>query len=482
MFELWGSLMSLIHFFCLLILMLNMATGWGQDNRPIEQPNVVVIYVDDMGYGDLGCYGHPVHKTPHLDQLAKEGARLTSFYVAQAVCSASRAALLTGCYPNRIGILGALGPKSNNGISDGELTLAQMLKAQGYQTACFGKWHLGHHPQFLPTRHGFDVYYGLPYSNDMWPRHPNAKAGYPDLPLIEGEKTIALNPDQTRLTTDLTNRAVAYIKEHHQSPFFVYLAHPMPHVPLHVSQERAGKSTGGLYGDVIEEIDWSVGQIARVLNELQLERKTLVLFASDNGPWLSYGNHGGSAGGFREGKGTSFEGGMRVPCIARWPGKIPAGIVSYEPCMTIDILPTIAHLAGAKLPTHRIDGMNIWPLFSQSGAKSPHEALYFYWNRELQGVRSGPWKLHLPHSYSSLKAAPGQDGKPGPYEQKQLPLSLFHLEKDPAETTNLAAQEPEQVAKLMKLADVARSDLGDSLTKQEGGGIREPGRVKAGSP
>ena len=214
-----------------------------------------------------------------------------------------------------------LGPKTNNGIHENERTIAELVKSKGYQTACFGKWHLGHHPHFLPSRHGFDVYYGLPYSNDMWPRHPNPKAGYPDLPLIDGDKTIALNPDQTRLTTDYTNRAVSFIQQHHKSPFFIYLTHSMPHVPLHVSKERAGKSAGGLYGDVIEEIDWSVGRLLNTLSELKLVDKTLVLFSSDNGPWLSYGNHAGSSAGFREGKGTTFEGGVRVPCIARWPGK-----------------------------------------------------------------------------------------------------------------------------------------------------------------
>lgn len=441
-----------------------------------DRPNVILIFCDDMGYGDLGCYGNVRHRTPNIDRLAAEGVKLTGFYTAQAVCSASRAALMTGCYPNRIGILGALGPKATHGISNEETTIAELLRGQGYRTACFGKWHLGHHQRFLPMQHGFDTYYGLPYSNDMWPGHPNPKADYPKLPLIDGNQTIAQNPDQTRLTTDYTLRAVQFIKEAHASPFFLYLPHSMPHVPLHVSKERSGKSAAGLYGDVIEEIDWSVGQILQTLKQLNLDNKTLVIFTSDNGPWLSYGNHGGSATGLREGKGTSFDGGVRVPCLVRWPGTIPPGLVCSEPAMTIDMLPTLAHLSQAKLPKLKIDGMNIWTLLTQPSAKSPHDALYFYWGKDLHAVRCGKWKLHLPHPYQSLKAAPGKDGKPGPYEQKQLPLSLFDLQSDPAETSNLADANPEQVKLMMSHVAKARSDLGDGLVKQEATGARPAGR------
>ena len=464
----------------LCMLFFAQSCSFGQETKVPGRPNIIMIYVDDMGYGDLGCYGHPVHRTPHLDQLAREGARFTDFYVAQAVCSASRAALLTGCYPNRIGILGALGPKAEHGISDKEVTLAQLLKSQNYHTAIFGKWHLGHLPAFLPTRHGFDEYYGLPYSNDMWPKHPTAGKNYPDLPLIEGEKTIALNPDQTRLTTDLTTRTVDFINRFQKESFFVYLAHPMPHVPLHVSKERAGKSAGGLYGDVIEGnrlVSWAKFSTQH-LQRTGLSNKTLVLFASDNGPWLSYGNHGGSSGGLREGKGTTFEGGQREPFIARWPGVIPAGLVCHQPCMTIDILPTIAQITGAKLPDHKIDGTSILSLLTTPDAPSPHEVLYYYWNRELQAVRSGPWKLHLPHAFTSLKTVPGKDGTPGAYEQQKLPLSLFNLERDPEEKANLADKEQTEVSRLMKYVNQARQDLGDSLLKQNGGGLREPGRLK----
>ncbi|HQU47407.1 MAG: arylsulfatase, partial [Planctomycetia bacterium 21-64-5] len=416
-------------------------------------PNIVLVFADDLGYGDLGCYGAQGYRTPNLDRLAKEGVRFTDFYVAQAVCSASRAALLTGCYSNRVGILGALGPKDRHGINDDETTLAELLKGRGYATAIFGKWHLGHHPQFLPTRHGFDEYFGLPYSNDMWPKHPETRA-FPDLPLIEGEKPIELNPDQSQLTTWYAEHAVRFIERHRERPFFVYLAHNMPHVPLFVSDKFRGKTPRGLFGDVIEEIDWSVGRVLETLARLKLDERTLVIFTSDNGPWLSYGDHAGSAGPLREGKGTSFDGGVREPCLMRWPGKIPAGTVCHEPAMTIDLLPTLARLAGASVPDDRIiDGLDIWPLIStQPGAKSPHDALYFYWGGELQGVRSGRWKLHLPHAYRSLAAGGGHGGLPSKYEQRRIELSLFDLESDPGETKNVAAEHPDEVRRLKSLA------------------------------
>ncbi len=321
-------------------------------------PNVVLIFCDDMAYADVGCYGARGYKTPNIDQLARQGVRFTDFYVAQAVCSASRAALLTGCYPNRIGIQGALGPQSKTGIHSNEVTIAELLKQRGYATAIYGKWHLGHQPQFLPPRHGFDDYFGLPYSNDMWPHHPTSKTNYPPLPLIEGEQTVQLMPDQTQLTTWYTERAVGFIERNKDHPFFLYVPHAMPHVPLFVSEKFRGKSKRGLFGDVIQEIDWSVGQILAALKQQRLDENTLVIFTSDNGPWLSYGDHAGSAGRLREGKGTTFEGGVRVPFIARWPGKIPAASVCREPAMTIDLLPTLAKAAGAELPPHPIDGLD----------------------------------------------------------------------------------------------------------------------------
>ena len=295
-------------------------------------PNVVLIYADDLGYADLGCYGAKGWTTPNLDQLAKDGVRFTDFHVSQPVCSASRTSLLTGCYANRLGIHGALGPKATHGIADSETTLGELFKSKGYATGMAGKWHLGHHEKFLPTKHGFDSYLGLPYSNDMWPHHPE-KVQFPPLPLIDGTKVV--NADvtaefQPKLTTLYTERAVQFIGDNKAKPFFLYLAHSMPHVPLFVSDKFKGKSAQGLYGDVIQEVDWSVGEVLAALKKHGLEDNTLVIFTSDNGPWLSYGNHAGTKGPLREGKGSVWEGGVRVPCVARWPGKIPAGSVQTD--------------------------------------------------------------------------------------------------------------------------------------------------------
>jgi arylsulfatase A-like enzyme len=440
-------------------------------------PNIVIVYADDLGYADIGCFGAKGYATPNIDRLAAAGVRFTDFYVAQAVCSASRTALLTGCYPNRIGILGALGPNARHGIHADEWTIAEVLKTRGYATAIYGKWHLGHHEQFLPTQHGFDDYFGLPYSNDMWPWHPTAK--FPDLPLVAGTRTIELNPDQTQLTTWYTERAVRFIEANRERPFFLYVPHAMPHVPLFVSDNFSGRTERGLFGDVIAEIDWSVGQLLATLDRHGLTENTLVVFTSDNGPWLSYGNHAGSAGPLREGKGTSFDGGVRVPCVMRWPGKIPAGSVCREPAMTIDILPTLARAAAAELKlNHAIDGRDITPLLTDPArAKTPHDALYFYWGQELQAVRSGKWKLHFPHNYRSLAGAPGADGKPGPYADRMIELSLFDLESDIGESRNIADQHSEVVERLKQLADRARDDLGDSATKREGKGVRAPGKI-----
>jgi arylsulfatase A-like enzyme len=437
-------------------------------------PNVVLILADDLAYADLGCYGAIGYQTPNLDRLAREGVKFTDFYAAQAVCSASRAALLTGCYPNRVGILGALGPHAGFGISPKETTLAEALKSRGYATAIFGKWHLGDAPEFLPTRHGFDEYFGLPYSNDMWPKHPEAPDAYPDLPLIEGDRVVARNPDQRQLTTWYTEHAVDFIERNASRPFFLYLPHSMPHVPLHVSDKFAGRTERGLFGDVIEEIDWSVGRVLDALHRHDLDGRTLVIFTSDNGPWLSYGDHAGSAGPFREGKGTSFDGGQREPCLMRWPGVIPAGSVCREPAMTIDLLPTLARLAGADVPGG-IDGRDIAPLLrGEPGARSPHEALYFYWDRGLQAVRSGRWKLHFPHDYRHLDV-PGSGGRPGRYANRHLDAALFDLEDDPGETRDVSAEHPEVVRRLEALAEEARRDLGDSATGREGAGVRPPG-------
>jgi len=449
------------------------ASGWAAE-RP---PNVVLVYADDLGYGDIGAYGAKAIRTPHIDRLATEGVRFTDFYVAQAVCSASRAALLTGTYPNRIGILGALFPTSTNGIADGETTLAEVLKARGYATAIYGKWHLGHLPPFLPTRHGFDDYLGLPYSNDMWPSHPE-RMQFPPLPLYSGDAVLTVNPDQAQLTGEYGRRAVAFIERNRERPFFVYLAHTMPHVPIFASDRFRGRSRQGLYGDVVEEIDDSVGQVAAALRRLGLERETLVFFASDNGPWLSYGDHAGSAGPLREGKGTAFEGGVRVPFVARWPGRIPAGTIVREPAMTIDVLPTIARLVGAPLPDRPIDGLDISPLLlGEAGARSPHDALLFYYGTELRAVRGGRFKLVLPHRSQTLDGPAGSGGRPGKYRQAEVPLALYDLGADVGETTDVASAHPDVVKRLLEAAEKAREDLGDSLTGRTGRGLREPGRV-----
>ncbi|MFO0960827.1 MAG: sulfatase [Isosphaeraceae bacterium] len=443
-----------------------------------DRPNVVIIYADDLGYADIGPFGGK--GTPNLDRMAAEGIKFTDFYVAQAVCSASRTALLTGCYPNRLGILGALGPKTKIGIADGETTLAEVLQDRGYACAAVGKWHLGRQPRFLPTRHGFHRYFGLPYSNDMWPGHPTNPKDYPDLPLIEDEEILETNPDQHQLTARYTEKAVAFINRHPDRPFFLYLAHSMPHVPLFASPKFEGKTGRGLYADVIAEIDDSVGQVLAALQQHNLDEKTLVIFASDNGPWLSYGDHGGSSGPLREGKGTTFEGGVRVPFLARWVGKIPAGAVCREPAMTIDILPTLAKWVDAPLPDRPIDGRDIGPmLLGKADARSPHEALFFYWDRGLEAVRSGDWKLHFPHPYRSMEGqAPGSGGKPSPYLTARVGRVLYNLRDDPGERTDRSAEHPEVVARLESLADGIRGELGDSLTGVNGRGVREPGRVE----
>ncbi len=453
--------------------------------------NVVIIYTDDQGYADVGSFGAQGLTTPNLDQLAREGRRFTDFHVSQPICTASRASLLTGCYPNRIGFQGALGPHSKIGINENELTLAQMFKNQGYATGMMGKWHLGDAPQFLPTKRGFDQYYGIPYSHDMWTRHPETPGAYPSLPLIENGKIINpdLHPDDlTHLTKDYTERAVSFIDANKDKPFFLYLAHNMPHVPLFASAQFKGHSKRGIYGDVIEEIDWSVGQVMDALKRNHLDENTLVIFASDNGPWLSYGTHAGSALPLREGKHTNWEGGTRVPCIMRWPGQIPAGTTSDDMLMNLDLFPTLAKKLGLTMSKNRIDGLDVWPIISgEKGAVNPHEAYYFYYgNNELQAVMSGDgrWKLQLPHTYFTLNGRAGRDdGKPVAYDKGTIERAeLYDLKADIGETKDVSDKYPEIVARLQKDAETARADLGDSLTKRTGSGKREPGRIATTDP
>ena len=420
-----------------------------------DKPNFVIIFTDDQGYADVGCYGAKGFSTPNLDRMAAEGMKFTDFYSAAAICSPSRAALLTGCYPPRVSIPKVLFPRDNVGLNTDEVTIADVLKARGYATACIGKWHLGHLPQFLPTRHGFDCYFGIPYSNDMWPQ--NSKR-FPPLPLIENEKAIEFNPDQSLLTKRYTEKAVEFIKKNKDRPFLVYLPHTMPHIPLFVSEAFDGKSERGLYGDVIEEIDWSVGEILKTLKELGLDEKTLVIFTSDNGPWLSKGEHGGSALPLRNGKFSTYEGGMRVPCIMRWPGKISAGSVCSEIAATIDFLPTLAKLAGVGPPTDRIiDGKDISGLMTEAGAKSPHEAFFYYSVLKLNAVRSGKWKLV--------------------FEHKNSPMALYNLQEDIGEQHDVSSQYPDVVGRLTSLAEKMREDIGDSAKGIKGKNVRPVGQA-----
>ncbi len=424
-----------------------------ESKRP---PNFVVILIDDLGYQDLGCFGASLIKTPCLDQMAAEGAKFTSFY-AQTVCSPSRAALLTGCYPNRVGFPRVLFPQDKIGISADETLLPQVLKTRGYVTACIGKWHLGHLPPFLPTRHGFDYFYGLPYSNDM----EVTKRGDPPLPLMRNEEIIEQPAVQDTLTQRYTQEATAFIREHKDQPFFLYLPHTMVHVPLHVSDAFRGKSAQGLYGDAVQEIDWSVGEVLKTLKESGLDDNTLVLFTSDNGPWLTQHENGGAARPFRDGKGTTYEGGLREPTILRWPGRIPAGTTCPQMAATMDLLPTFATLAGAEKPKDRvIDGYDIRALlWHPDTAQSPRNTMFYYRNEELQAVREGKWKLHL-----AL--------------QKRPDVELYDLDADIGESKNVAAEHPDIVKHLNALADQVRADLGDSNTGTKGAGCRPAGKIE----
>jgi arylsulfatase len=437
-------------------------------------PNVVVLFADDLGYGDVGCFGAKDIRTPHLDRMAKEGMRFTDFYVSQPVCTASRASLMTGCYAQRVGLAGALNHSSTQGIADRELLLPEICRARGYTTAAYGKWHLGHRAEFNPTRHGFDHFAGIPYSNDNSRYHPVVK-DIPPLPWIEDTRVVEEDPDQSRFTRRCTDLAVSFIEKNKDRPFFLYVPHVMPHVPIFASETFRGRSARGLYGDVVEELDAGVGEILAAIERCKLAEKTLVLFFSDNGPFLSYGEHAGSAGELREGKLTTFEGGVRVPMIAKWPGVVPAGRVCREVAASIDLLPTIRQLVDGAIPERRLDGRDIGPLLrGDPQARSPHEALLFYEGQTLQAIRMGKWKLHLPHPYLTVAGPPGRNGKPSNFENlkpesiqqsgirgiasrhgyavRELELSLFDLEADPGERRNLASQHPEIILKMRETA------------------------------
>ena len=433
-----------------------------------DKPNFVVIFCDDLGYGDLGCFGNPVIRTPHLDRMAAEGQRWTNFYVGASVCTPSRAALLTGRLPVRNGMMSArrrvLFPDSKGGLQKSEVTIAECLKSVGYATAAVGKWHLGHLPEFLPLAHGFDSYWGIPYSNDM-----DARRGFPNyrqtarkdpnyvapikqyhVPVIEGTKVVERPANQHTITGRYTDKGVEFIRANKDKPFFLYLAHSLPHIPLYAGKEFRGKSRRGIYGDVIEEIDAGVGKILSTLRELKIDEKTLVIFTSDNGPWLPFNTHGGSAGLLREGKGTTFEGGMREPTVFWWPGKMKPA-VQMELGTTMDLLPTFCALSGAKPPADRVlDGYDLSGLILGKSEKGPRNSVQYWREEKLYAIRVGPWKAHFI-----------TQGCYGIGEKKTVHATpqLYNLAEDPSEKYNVAADHPDVVKRLVAAAEEHRKSI-----------------------
>lgn len=440
-----------------------------------KHTNFVVIFCDNLGYGDLGCYGHPVHRTPHVDQMAREGALFTDFYVTSGVCTPSRSSLMTGCYAQRVDMHvsdkggAVLQPVAAKGLNPSEITLARLLHDRGYATACVGKWHMGDQPPFLPTRHGFDYYCGIPYSEDMTPRPGQ---DWPALPLMRGEQVIEAPVDMPTVTKRYTEEAIGFMERNADRPFFLYMPQAYPgsvRIP-EVGEAFAGKSGNAEYGDSVEELDWSAGEVLAALQRLGLEQQTLVVFTSDNG---SPKGHGGSNAPLRGWGYSTWEGGMRVPCVMRWPGTIPAGSTCSELCTTMDLLPTFATLAGTHAPTDRvIDGQDIRPLLTaEPGASSPYEAFFFYHMEQLQAVRSGQWKLHLPRE--QRRSFHAEDAG-------RIDTMLFDVVADPGETTNVAGEHPDIVRRLTELAETARDDLGD--TDRPGKGLRPAGTYPKPTP
>ena len=451
--------------FCITIIGLSLACLVGSSSAAERSPNFVIIFCDDLGWGDLGCFGNPTIRTPHLDRMAAEGQKWTQFYVAAPVCTPSRAALMTGRYPIRNGMTSGkravLFPDSGGGLAPAEVTVAEMLKQKKYATGIFGKWHLGHLPPFLPTAQGFDTYFGIPYSNDMdrvGGKNYRAEVVknadyYPDIahyhvPLMRDQQIIERPADQNTLTRRYTEEAIHFIHAHQNEPFFVYLPHSMPHIPLFASERFRGRSQRGLYGDVVEELDWSVGQILQTLRDLRIDQQTLVVFSSDNGPWLAFDTHGGSAGPLRAGKGTTFEGGQRVPTIFWWPGKIQPGVVT-ELGATLDILATFAALSGTTAPGDRkLDSYNLSPALLGTG-KSPRQEMFYWTQAELHAIRSGPWKLHI------KQREPINYGNEVTLQQPEL----YHVERDISESFNVAALYPEVVAQLQARLQEHQADI-----------------------
>ncbi len=453
----------------------------------MTQPNIILINCDDLGYGDVGCYGSTVNRTPHLDALAAGGMRFTDFYMASPVCSPSRGAMLTGCYPNRIGFdsfngVPVLFPGHAVGLNPSERTIASLLKEKGYATKLVGKWHCGDQPEFLPTRHGFDSYYGLPYSNDMgrqarpgnrdWIDRIQASAGvryddhghdvpkdYPPLPLLCDEEVIQQQPDQAALTERYVEQCVRFLRDHRDRPFFLYFAHMYVHLPIYPPQPYLNRSQNGRYGAAVEHMDWSVGALMHELRQLGLEENTIVIFTSDNGSRAR--NEGGSNDPLRGTKGTTWEGGQRLPCIVHWPAAVPAGTTSSEVATSMDFLPTLVGLAGGSVPDDRtIDGRDITPLLTgQSDATSPHEAFYYFHVGSLEAVRRGRWKLHVRKRADEIN-------------------ELYDLHEDIAESRNVYDDHPEVVAELTGLIEAKRRELGDRALGIEGSDVRPVGRVE----
>jgi len=440
-----------------------------------------------MGYGDIEPYGMTGIPTPNFNRVAKEGTRFTHFSAGQPICTASRAALLTGCYPNRIGMTGALLPESKEALNPQEETIASLLKKTGYTTGMLGKWHLGNRPPFFPLHYGFDSFYGLPYSHDIWPVDysgkpitdaKNMRGSWPYLPIYQGDTkidSILSLEDQSRLTTAYTEKAVAFIRKNKKKPFFLYLAHSMPHVPLAVSDKFKGKSELGLFGDVIMELDWSLGEILKTLDQEKLAKNTILIVTSDNGPWIPFGNHAGSTGGFKEGKSTSWEGGSRVPMLVRWPGKVEAGGIKSQLMTNMDLLPTITAATGAPLPQNKIDGLNFLPLWRGQTQQGPRETFYYYFGKNnLEGIRYKNWKLVLPHPSNAYRDHVGHGGHPGTTNRVPVPLALYDLAHDPGEESDVQAFYPEIVQKILGFAEAARQDLGDDLTHRPAQNARQP--------
>ena len=451
----------------LMLLSFILFCSWHLNAAP-ARPNIVLIFIDDLGYGDIGPFGSTKNRTPNLDRMAKEGMKLTSFYAAP-VCSVSRAQVMTGCYGQRVSIPGVLSPGVATGISKNEHTVAELMKAQGYATMCIGKWHLGDQPEFLPTRHGFDSYFGLPYSNDMMQK---AKVnGQSVVPLMRDDKVIELlaGDDQDHLTERYTDEALKFISKNNDRPFFLYIPHTAVHVPLHPGEKFRDQSKNGRYGDWVEEVDWSVGKVLDALRESKLADNTLVIFTSDNGPWLNKGDQGGIAGPLHGGKGSTWEGGVREPTIAWWPGKIAPGSVSDAVAGNIDFLPTFVTLGGGKVPADKkIDGKDISPLLLGQSKESPREAQYFYREYNLQAVRVGQWKLAIAAQREGM-------GTFGTLEQASLEKPrLYDLDTDIGERADVASAHPDVVERMRAIALKMAAELGNGNPGPE---VREAGRV-----